>query len=252
MYTIVICDDDQIFVDYLCDLIQKIASEDRDIGGIFIEKYYSGEDFVNHMNNKYDLVILDMQMEPIDGMATAMKLRRIDQDTVLVFCTGVQLPKPEFFEVQPFRYLMKFYDEMRLKRELSIILNRMVENKKDHYFVSIYDGCTRKINLEQIMYISNIKRGVILHIYDSQTGKREEIKDRSKLNSIYNAVKDKYFEYAHNSYIVNLVAIVATRRDVIVLKDGTELNISRTKKKDFHAAFVKYLGKEYMRESRRK
>ena len=30
---------------------------------------------------------------------------------------------------------------MRLKeRTGSIILNRMVENKKDHYFVSIYDG----------------------------------------------------------------------------------------------------------------
>lgn len=250
MYRIAICDDDKIFVEYLSELLVKT---NEDIAGeLYIAKYYSGAEFINDINNKYDLVILDMQMQPVDGLTAAVKLREKDQDTVLVFCTGVQLPQPEFFEVLPFRYLMKFYDEQRLKKELAVILNKMIDNKRIQYFYCIDDGQTRKISIDQIMYIANAKRGSILHLYDNKSERKEELKDREKLEKIYDRLKTEHFEYAHNSYIVNLASIITIKGDIIILQDGTQLNISRTKKKNFHSSFVKYLGKEYMRESRRK
>lgn len=250
MYRIAICDDDKVFVDYISNLLLKLNVDIAE--RIYIAKYYSGVEFINDINNKYDLVILDMQMQPIDGLTAAVKLREKDEDTVLVFCTGVQLPQPEFFEVLPFRYLMKSYDEKRLKKELTVILNKMIENKKTHYFYCINDGQAIKVSIDQIMYISNAKRGSILHIYNSKDERKEELKDKEKLGEIYERLKSEHFEYAHNSYIVNMASIITIKGDVILLQDGTELNISRTKKKTFHSSFVKYLGTEYMRESRRK
>ena len=62
MYRIAICDDDKIFVEYLSELLVKT---NEDIAGeLYIAKYYSGAEFINDINNKYDLVILDMQMQP--------------------------------------------------------------------------------------------------------------------------------------------------------------------------------------------
>ena len=60
-------------------------------------------------------------------------------------------------------------------------------------------------------------------------------------------LKEQFFEYAHNSYIVNFKSIIGIRNDVITLEDLTSLNISRSKKNVFHSRFAEYIGEKYRR-----
>ena len=62
-------------------------------------KYYSGEEFIDDLELEFDLVFLDMQMGEIDGITAAIKFRKRNQDAVLVFCTGIQLPQERYFIV---------------------------------------------------------------------------------------------------------------------------------------------------------
>ena len=103
MYRIALCDDDMEYMQYLENKIKIIL---KDSEQYLICKYLSGEEFLNDLDNSFDLVVLDMQMGKIDGITAALKFRKQNQEAVLVFCTGVQLPKPEFFDVQPFRPLI--------------------------------------------------------------------------------------------------------------------------------------------------
>ncbi len=68
-----------------------------------------------------------------------------------------------------------------------------------------------------------------------------------KLIDTYEELKGQYFEYAHNSYIVNFKAIIGIKKDIITLEDLTTLNISRSKKEVFHSRFAEYLGGKYKR-----
>ena len=106
MYRIAICDDDIAYTEYLEKKIKEVLGKSERSS---ICKYYSGEEFIDDLELEFDLVFLDMQMGEIDGITAAIKFRKRNQDAVLVFCTGIQLPQPEFFDVQPFRYLMKNY-----------------------------------------------------------------------------------------------------------------------------------------------
>ena len=108
MYRIAICDDDIAYTEYLEKKIKEVLGKSERSS---ICKYYSGEEFIDDLELEFDLVFLDMQMGEIDGITAAIKFRKRNQDAVLVFCTGIQLPQPEFFDVQPFRYLMKNYTE---------------------------------------------------------------------------------------------------------------------------------------------
>lgn len=246
MYRIAICDDDSKYVKYLENMIKVVSSYSEEY---MIHKYYSGEDFLEELHLEFDLVFLDMQMEKVDGMTTALRFRSYDQDAVLVFCTGVQLPKPEFFDVQPFRYLMKSYTETKLKHEIKIIIEKMIENKKESYIIVLGDGKMNKVSVNDITYISNLKRGCCIHIFLKKSNQCYEMISNKKLIDTYEELKNQYFEYAHNSYIVNFKAIIGIKKDIITLEDLTTLNISRSKKVVFHSRFAEYLGGKYKRNN---
>ena len=244
MYRIAICDDDVKYVDYLEMMIHKVM----DCSEKYVTyKYYSGEEFLENLDLEFDLVFLDMQMGEIDGITAALNFRKRDQEAVLVFCTGVQLPKPDFFDVQPFRYLMKSYSEQKLNREIKNIIDKMIDNRKEEFIVICSDGKMNKIRINDIMYISNIKRGCCLHIFSKKNSQCYEMISNKKLLETYEELRSHYFEYAHNSYIVNFRAIIGIKNDIITLEDLTSLNISRSKKNVFHSRFADYLGGKYKR-----
>lgn len=244
MHRIAICDDDPKYVDYLESIIKMDSNFSENF---LIMKYFSGEEFLQDLNLEFDLVFLDMQMGKIDGITVAINFRKLDQEAVLVFCTGVQLPKPEFFDVQPFRYLMKSYSKQKLYQEVKIIIEKMLENKREYYINVLSDGKMNKILINDIMYISNLKRGCCIHTFSKKNGQCCEIISNKKLKDTYEEIKSMYFEYAHNSYIVNFRSIIAIKHDVITLEDLTTLNISRSRKITFHSKFAQYLGGKYKR-----
>ena len=67
-----------------------------------------------------------MQMGKIDGITAALKLRKQNQDAVLIFCTGVQSPKPEL------------------------------------YIIIRNDGKMSKISIDDITYISNLVVNILI------------------------------------------------------------------------------------------
>lgn len=247
MYKIAICDDNKKYVDFLEQIICQVSEKPQDN---IIYKFYSGEEFLENPASSFDLLFLDMKMEKVDGMAAALKYRESDQDGILVFCSGIQMLKPEFFDVHPFRYLMKSYSREKLIYEIRLILEKMIENKKETFLIVCSDGRMNKVPVRDILYISNRKHGSNIHTFSKQTQKSEEFICNRKLKEIYEELKNQYFEYAHNSYIVNFQAVVGLKNNTIQLEDSTVLNISRSKKERFHKRFSQYLGQKYRRNRR--
>lgn len=243
MYKIAICDDD---ADYRM-FIRNIIAEDENLkNDIFFYEYTSGEDLLDDVQQMHNLLFLDIAMPGIDGNETAIEFRKINKDAVLIFCTNYQQPTTESFKVRPFRYIMKDLHNQVLKDEMPDIIQEIMQQTNIQYLNVTDDGKMYRIPIKDILYISVIKRGAVIHQY-YETGEKE-VNCRETVKELYEKLSGEGFVYAHNSYIVNLANIIHVRKNVLTLKDNIELNISRSKQKAFDSSFSDFLRLRYRRK----
>lgn len=253
MYKIAICDDCKADMQVLYQMLVRSKKYLKDS---IVHMYLKGQDLIQHLEVDYDLIFLDVEMEEMDGIKTAFKIRAQDQNVLLVFYSGKIQPTTDAFIVQPYRYLMKYFSEKRLEKEIEEILEETARRKSPRYIIAVRDGHMLKINIDHIIYISNYHRAVRLWITEEEKSKlsnlleqKEEliIVSKATLQEIYKQVAPYGFEYAHNSYIVNLKYVIRIEDTYLKLENGIELNISRSKKKNFDKMFSAFLGLKYRR-----
>ena len=74
-----------------------------------ISLFYSGKNFVKLSMNmtKYNIVFLDINMEELNGIETAKRLRVLCKDTFVVFVTAYINYTLEGYKVEAIRYILK-------------------------------------------------------------------------------------------------------------------------------------------------
>lgn len=249
MFYIAICDDDKVYIDYLKEILFECGIDKEEV--LFFE-YDSGEAFANNVTNlsNCDLLILDMQMKNLNGHETAQIFRRTFPKTTLVFCSGVCGPTDESFKTTPFRYLFKSYSKKTMIEEMQVIMNEVKARQQCPCVVGSYYYNTVRFEPDDIMYIENYRFGSIIHPCKDKVDyvfeKEKDITTKRKLNELFVLLQSYGFEYAHSSYIVNMNYVVKMPSNgEIKLKDGTILNVARSKIKTFRASFSEWLGHKY-------
>ena len=198
-------------------------------------------------NGAYQLVILDMQMEGKSGYETAQKLRERDDSAVIAFVSGVILPKPEHFKVQPYRYLLKNADKDEISLDIEELLRETKRRSLNEMVEVVCDGEARRIPIRSILYIAKAKRGSLLTVEDSHAGGGKTLQSNERLEKWYTQLCMQGFEYAHTSYIVNLRAVTKVVKNELTMVNGDKLGISRTCSSKFHQSFSAYFHKKYKR-----
>lgn len=242
MYHIAICDDDEVFIQYIKRLFGESSCAAEEM--VFYE-YLSGEELLEDMKKqeRYDLLILDICLEGIDGNAAAKKFRTLFPDTVLVFCSGVALPTVESFETTPFRYWLKEYTEERMKKELEAVIRKLQSQRKIPTIIGKQGTKLIKLDIENVLYIEISKRGSVIH-YDTVQGEQRYTSD-IKVAEYYEMLREFGFAYAHNSYIVNLEQVAVAGVKELELMNGKLLSISRSRVKEFRKLFACKLARKY-------
>lgn len=243
MFKIAICDDEKA---YRKKLIQYLNDNESIKNQIEIYEYKDGKNLLSDIEQFHDLFFLDIQMKELDGEETAKAIRSENKNAVLVFCTNYNKLTRETIKVQPFRYIVKDIYDKELKAELPAIIDEMLLRKQSNIITIVGDGSLYRIDSKEILYISVRKRGTQVFIY--RGSQMDILMCKKNLKEMYLETKQWGFEYAHNSYIINLENIVRLEKNVVTLKGGIELNISRSKKKQFDSHFSDFLRMRYRRK----
>lgn len=245
MYHIAICDDDKRFISYIKRIIKQARGEEN--YEIYFYEYYSGEDFLSNIDGliSYDLLILDMQLGGIDGDETAKAFRKKFPDSVLVFCSGVQLPTVTSFKATPFRYLLKSYSDEEFILEMKEILEEVRKNSKELFIIGHYRNKNIRVRIRNILYIENAKRGsrVIVTPKSEEANFEGMILVDEKLRELSEMFEELFF--AHSSYIVNINHVEYVEGNELILDNGERLSISRAYQKIFREAFTKNIANKY-------
>ena len=243
MYYIAICDDNAEFLETIGSVIEQNPEFNSDM---VYHTFLSGKELLKANVKLYDLMILDMQLDQMDGFSLAQEIRKRNEDVVLAFCSGVVMPKPKHFEVQPYRYLLKELDTEKMQGYITDLLLKMKKQEKNHIVEVVEDGKVYRIKVNNIIYIYRRKRGSMLVIEDGENGSKE-VPSNEKLADWYEQLSMEGFEFLHTSYIVNMQKIISIEKDDIRMSNDELLKISRTCKQKFNERLSHYFSKKYRR-----
>lgn len=244
MINIAIVDDNTAFLQEMKQNIETCVEFTADM---VCDTYCSGADFLQADHGAYQLVILDMQMAGMGGYETARKLREKDEGVILAFVSGVILPEPDHFRVQPYRYLLKNSDTDERMRDIEELLRETKRRSRREMAEVVSDGEAQRVPVGSILYIEKTKRGSRLTVESGGAAGRKTLQSNERLEDWYAQLGAQGFEYAHTSYIVNLRAVTKIIQNELTMSNGDKLGISRTCSKKFHQSFSMYFHKKYKR-----
>ena len=160
MINIAICDDEK----YISDKVKKLALDffHRKNVEIKISQFGSGEELLRY-NKSIDILFLDIQMDGIDGMETARKLRSQNYKGYLIFITVLKEMVFQAFEVQAYDYLVKPIEEEYFDKKMERLFASMQNANEANLLVQKgYES--NIISFDDIIFCEIIDRKIYLHL----------------------------------------------------------------------------------------
>ena len=254
MFEIAICDDSLQDRNRLAERINKNMPENDKFR---VHEYDSGIGLLTALKNiRFSIIFLDVQMKEMNGEETAVKIRELDNNVILVFYTGFAEPSPRSFEVQPYRYIMKNMTDEVMDRYIKDSLGKMVEFGQAPLLTANMNRERLFLRADDIVYIEKYKKNTRVHISDSSSRiygindplskDAPDIRIPDKLENIYEHLKKYGFGYPHDSYIINFKYLIYCTSKMIRLKDVDNMfQIARSKASEFHMLKEEFMLSKY-------
>lgn len=235
MLQIAICDDEQFYREKIQKLLEEYLKK-RELP-YELHSFSSGEAFLNQCENnvKFNIVFLDINMEEIDGIQTAERIRAFHSDTYIVFVTAFMDYALEGYKVNAVRYLMKDTIAPAIEECMTAILQKMQIAQVTFPFL---EG-EKKLYTDNILYVESrghkstfryMEEGMVTYqIYD-------------KLDNVERKLEGCHFLRIHKSFLVNMKHIRKISNYMAYLDTGEELPIPRLRFQTVKEAFVDYKG----------
>lgn len=233
MLNITICEDEPTIRNQITNLVQewgKLCNLD-----IKISTFENAESFLfNYEDDKnVDILLLDIQMGSMNGMALARKLRETNTKVQIIFITGISDYVTEGYDVSAVHYLLK---PVRPEK-LHIALDKAASNLSvSQRTISIdTDDGIFLITVNDIIYTEAFDHTLTIYL------KEEKINCKMPLYKLEELLSDSKFVKIHRSYLVNLAYVKRITRSEVILDSGQTLPLSRRLYKDVNSALLKYV-----------
>ena len=214
-YKIAICDDSDADREYVLNMVNRWAAGAGYV--VHTDTFNSAENFLFHYaeESDYDMLLLDIEMGAMDGVAMAKQLRQSNDTVQIVFITGYFDYISEGYEVAALHYLMKPVKEEKLCSVLDRAAEKLVKNEKVLTFE--IGGEMVRVPIYQIRYADVFGNYVTIHALTDTTMKMGELEKQL----------DERFYRVGRSTIVNLTQISRVTKTEIKLADGTAIPLPR-------------------------
>lgn len=198
---IYICDDEADAV----EAIETLIHQERTLR-VRTESFSSGEELLPALKTRLpDLLILDIFMEGMDGIAVLRQIRTIARDLpVALYSTSTDFAL-EGYRLKAVRYLEKPVKQADVRELLRFLRKTQIGRPLFHL------GPNESVPLADILYFEQQKHKIVLHL---TTG--EERTYYGKLDQLESL--SPAFVRSHKSYLVNLDHVVAIDRELSVFR----------------------------------
>lgn len=239
MFKIAICDDEKPFRENIKKCLEKYLVE-ADIA-FQIDTFSSGKEFIELGIEmvRYSLIFLDINMDEVDGIVTAQKIREYSSEPYIVFVTAYIKYSLEGYKVDAARYLLKNninFNES-LYECMDAIFSKMTQRVLKKRFK--FNECEKEVLIERILYIESKLHKLEFHIMED---KLVVYTMYGTLNELEEEMQELRFLRIHQSFLVNLKHLKSISCYKAVLSNNQELMIPKTRYRDVKNAYIAYKG----------
>ena len=221
---IAVCDDKQTDREYVGTMVGQWNAAAK------LDYFASAERFLfAYAEQKdYDILLLDIEMDGMDGVTMAKKIRKENEAVQIVFITGYSDYIAEGYEVSALHYLMKPVQKEKLFAVLDRAVQKLKSNEKALYLE--LSGETVRIPLYQIKYIEVRQNYVTVHAKTDHTVKKT-------LTEIEKLLDERFYRLGR-SYILQLSCIERVTKKEVYLNDGSVIPLPRGQYEALNRAII--------------
>lgn len=230
-YRFAICDDNADYAKYIETLAAQWAQKSG--AGLETECFPSAEAFLFRYEEEknFDILLLDIEMDGMDGVELARNVRRDNEAVQIVFITGYADYIAEGYEVSALHYLMKPVNEEKFYQVLTRAVSRLARNEP--FLTLELPGETVRVPLPEIRYLDVRQNYVTIHAKRDYTLKRPLAE--------FEAALDRRFFRVGRSCIVNLTCVRRVARNEAELTTGEMLPLPRGQYEKLNQAIIRQI-----------
>ena len=208
MTRIAIVEDEAAVWEQLAGYVQRYT---RQYGTQFeVTMFIDGVEILEDYRPVYDIIFLDVEMQHLDSMETARRIRELDSDVLLIFITNMAQYAIKGYAVGALDYVLKPVPA---------------------------DGGMRRLDAATIHYIES--EGHRVHFY-TEDG---DFSAPGALKVLEEKLAGRLFARCNSGHLVNLAQVSGVQQNTVQVGPH-ELQISRPKRRVFLAVLADYIGGE--------
>lgn len=105
MIRIAIVEDETVYKEQLIEYLKEFEQERSET--LKIDTFSDGDEIVENYQAQFDIILMDIQMNFMDGMSAAEEIRKIDSEVVIIFITNLAQYAIKGYEVDALDYILK-------------------------------------------------------------------------------------------------------------------------------------------------
>ncbi len=195
MLRIALCDDEMEARDALRIQLEKVLVEETEE---IVYEFSSGVNAASWLAKhpgEIDLLFLDVEMNGLNGMETAERIRQYDENIILVFVTGYIDYVFDGYRTGAWDYIVKPASEQKLRELLARVRRKMESEKPQVFLLKNTDGI-RRFRLRDILYFYSDRRRCIL------VSRHGEYPFYGKLDDVEAGLAPRFIRI-HQRYLIN-------------------------------------------------
>lgn len=234
MIRIAVVEDEPMYGEQLLAYIKRYEMERGK--EIKVTMFSDGEDIVDGYKGGYDIILMDIQMQFMNGMSAAEEIRKRDSEVIIMFITNMVQYAIRGYQVDALDYVVKPVEYFAFSQKLDKAISRVKMTEFPSITISIEDGI-KKLSISDILYVESKGHNAVFSTVQGKYVTRMTLKDlEEKLGS-------HDFFRCSKGFLVNMARVDGVTNGECVIGQE-QIPIGRAKKKEFMERLLKSMDRE--------
>lgn len=232
MLRIAIVEDEDGFAKELEGYLERFGRENDET--ILTFRFRDGGEIAACDTQEFDIILMDIQMEQMDGMTAAEKIRERDGAVIIIFITNRADFAIRGYQVDALDYVLKPVNYLSLARTIGRAVQRRENRQGRKISLNTRRGLLT-IDVNRIRYIESQGHNIT---YYTEIG---EYTVRDRMQDIEENMRQYGFYRINKGCLVNLRCVDGVSNGCVIAGESV-LPVSRGRRQDFMNTLTRYMG----------